>query len=254
MTQARSEGVSPIKTAGELIGSQLIMNTFGYAAASIFVSSAISLLNWTALLGATTVGALVLYLPFAMALGVAKTYGFGTPFIYLMMVRAFELITPVMGAALLNAIFAWSIPALACVICVGLGIGIGVVSDIFFPPNNQQNTNASTPTPTSSRQASSEPTAQSARDITAILPQEALLFSMFASQMENLNRRTNSRRGVRGAGLRHNSASYPTQYSNYTHNATPATSRQSSVIIEELDENGNVISRGGLGAGNSAFG
>lgn len=188
----------------------MFTQTIGYVTTSIIAHSTTTALGaWGPFMSATFLGSLALYFPLRWTIGTLLVRDLLTPFVSSLVSTAFQIALPLIGAALLNFGLAGTIPLWPCLICALIGVATTRLLHTFYV-NDDQPANAELTPPASLRPPSS------------------------ALQLAHASRE------ARAAGIRVLSV-FPAHVNARPHFPPQDNPRQSSVVIEELDDEGNTI-------------
>lgn len=190
-----------------------VSHTLSYLGGYIFQMSAVAAIgSWTAFMGATIAGAVALYIPAIMIQKLMQTCGLLNPVSRDIFNLLYLLATPVVGAALLNFGFAWTLPLVPVLVCAAVGVGIQLLLMAWSsasPASARAENTAHRQGQQREREASNY---YRTRNPFSVFRDDPFMIDPFFNP--------NLRRGNPGRA---------------------ASSNNSSIRVEELDDNGNVI-------------
>lgn len=190
--------------------NNMITQTIGYVTTDIIAhSTATALGGWSPFMGATILGSLALYFPLKWTRETLLARHLLTPLVSSLVSAAVQIAAPLIGAALLNFGFAGTIPLLPCLICSVIGVATTRFLYALFVKNDQPANAEPSPLPAATRRPLSY------------------------AQQRVYQYREARLAAIRNLGVfpAHANINSPSQ-----NNPIP-----SSVVIEELDNDGNVI-------------
>lgn len=204
---------------------QVMVHSLGLAAANIFaLSAAAAIESWSAFMAVTITGAFALYLPTWGLKKLLNSLSINTPLITDIIDLAYIISSPVVGALILNWMLGWTIPIVACLACAAVGGGVSLLLGVMLPrirnnqtPGTQQQRNQTQESRTTQPNNSNAAGNENARPriVHSIFVSDS--FEVFATDpFFNVGRSNTNQR-------------------------THQSSTSSDLVIEEIDDNGNVI-------------
>ncbi|MGV3740648.1 MAG: hypothetical protein ACO1N3_05110 [Gammaproteobacteria bacterium] len=130
----------------------VICHSLGLLTANIFALSAAAVIEtWSGFMAVAITGAVALYIPLVGLKKLLNTLHLITPLMIDVLDLAYIIASPVVGALILNWMFAWTLPVMACLTVAAIGGGVHLLFTMYNRPGNRQTSaqNQSTPNTTS---------------------------------------------------------------------------------------------------------